>query len=42
MTPDVDLTTRPPGPHPFRDRLLALDYRLFESVAASPRAVWSC
>ncbi|MGW5479287.1 phosphatase PAP2 family protein [Streptomyces sp. NPDC004008] len=34
MTPDVDLTTRPPGPHPFRDRLLALDCRLFESVAA--------
>ncbi|MGI5135792.1 bifunctional phosphatase PAP2/diacylglycerol kinase family protein [Streptomyces sp. CA-106110] len=34
MTPDVDLTLRPPGPHPLRDRLLAADCRLFESVAA--------
>ncbi|MGV9564509.1 phosphatase PAP2 family protein [Streptomyces sp. NPDC003480] len=33
MTPDVDLTTRPPGPHPFRDRLLSLDCRVFEAVA---------
>ncbi|MEV6025401.1 phosphatase PAP2 family protein [Streptomyces sp. NPDC052036] len=34
MTPDVDLTTRLPGPHPFRDRFLALDCRLFQTVAA--------
>ncbi|WP_055493799.1 bifunctional phosphatase PAP2/diacylglycerol kinase family protein [Streptomyces sp. TP-A0356] len=34
MTPDVDLTRRLPGPHPLRDRLLALDCRLFEAVAA--------
>ncbi|MEU7970267.1 phosphatase PAP2 family protein [Streptomyces sp. NPDC049097] len=34
MTPDVDLTMRPPGPHPFRDRLLASDCRLFEAVAS--------
>ncbi|MGR6973772.1 phosphatase PAP2 family protein [Streptomyces cynarae] len=34
MSPDVDLTTQPPGPHPLRDRLLGLDCRLFESVAA--------
>ncbi|MCW7944111.1 phosphoesterase [Streptomyces hygroscopicus] len=34
MTPDVDLTGRLPGPHPLRDRLLALDCRLFEAVAA--------
>lgn len=34
MTPDVDLTLRPAGPHPFRDRLLSFDGRLFEAVAA--------
>ncbi|MEU6096347.1 phosphatase PAP2 family protein [Streptomyces sp. NPDC047079] len=34
MTPDVDLTTRPAGPHPLRDRFLAMDCRLFEAVAA--------
>ncbi|MDX6362120.1 MAG: hypothetical protein QOC85_1123 [Streptomyces sp.] len=34
MTPDVDLTVRPPGPHVLRDRLLAADCRLFEAVAA--------
>ncbi|MFJ7899497.1 bifunctional phosphatase PAP2/diacylglycerol kinase family protein [Streptomyces sp. NPDC096198] len=34
MSPDVDLTTPLPGPHPFRDRLLSLDSRLFEAVAA--------
>ncbi|MFF4347082.1 bifunctional phosphatase PAP2/diacylglycerol kinase family protein [Streptomyces sp. NPDC001530] len=34
MTPDVDLTVRPPGPHILRDRLLAADCRLFEAVAA--------
>jgi diacylglycerol kinase family enzyme/membrane-associated phospholipid phosphatase len=34
MTPDVDLTVRPPGLHPLRDRLLASDCRLFEAVAA--------
>ncbi|MFC3574254.1 bifunctional phosphatase PAP2/diacylglycerol kinase family protein [Streptomyces yaanensis] len=34
MSPDVDLTTPPPGPHPLRERLLAADCRLFEAVAA--------
>ncbi|GAA3830813.1 bifunctional phosphatase PAP2/diacylglycerol kinase family protein [Streptomyces phyllanthi] len=34
MTPDVDLTVRPPGRHPLRDRFLAADTRLFEAVAA--------
>jgi len=34
MTPDVDLTVRPPGHHILRDRLLAADLRLFEAVAA--------
>ncbi|GAA2444630.1 bifunctional phosphatase PAP2/diacylglycerol kinase family protein [Streptomyces glaucus] len=34
MSPDVDLTVPTPGPRPVRDRLLALDRRLFESVAA--------
>ena len=34
MTPDVDLTVRPPGPRVLRDRLLAADCRLFEAVAA--------
>ncbi|MFF1705964.1 bifunctional phosphatase PAP2/diacylglycerol kinase family protein [Streptomyces sp. NPDC058252] len=34
MTPDVDLTVRPPGPHALRDRFLAADSRLFEAVAA--------
>jgi undecaprenyl-diphosphatase len=33
MTADVDLTVLEPG-HALRDRLLALDYRLFEAVAA--------
>ncbi len=33
MTPDVDLTVRPPGHHVLRDRFLALDCRLFEAVA---------
>jgi undecaprenyl-diphosphatase len=34
MTPDVDLTVRPPGHHVLRDRFLATDSRLFEAVAA--------
>ncbi|WP_369250242.1 bifunctional phosphatase PAP2/diacylglycerol kinase family protein [Streptomyces sp. R41] len=34
MTPDVDLTVRPPGPHILRDWLLAADCRLFEAAAA--------
>lgn len=34
MTPDVDLTVRPPGHHILRDRLLAADCRVFEEVAA--------
>ncbi|MGW0970376.1 phosphatase PAP2 family protein [Streptomyces sp. NPDC002516] len=33
-TPDVDLTALVPGRHALRDRLLALDCRLFEAVAA--------
>ncbi|GAB2892734.1 bifunctional phosphatase PAP2/diacylglycerol kinase family protein [Streptomyces deserti] len=33
-TPDVDLTVPTPGHHPLRDRVLALDCRLFEAVAA--------
>lgn len=33
MTPDVDLTVRPPGHHVLRDRFLAADSRLFEAVA---------
>ncbi|MEV5439943.1 phosphatase PAP2 family protein [Streptomyces sp. NPDC052682] len=33
-TPDVDLAAPAPGPHPLRDRLLTLDRRLFEAVAA--------
>ncbi|MFI6370313.1 bifunctional phosphatase PAP2/diacylglycerol kinase family protein [Streptomyces sp. NPDC050546] len=32
-TPDLDLTTTKPGHHPLRDRVLALDRRLFESAA---------
>jgi undecaprenyl-diphosphatase len=34
MTPDVDLTALKPGHHVLRDRLLALDCRLFEAAAA--------
>ncbi|MPY48334.1 bifunctional phosphatase PAP2/diacylglycerol kinase family protein [Streptomyces acidicola] len=34
MSPDVDLTVRPPGHHILRDRFLAADTRLFEAVAA--------
>jgi undecaprenyl-diphosphatase len=34
MSPDVDLTAPRPGRHPLRDRLLALDCRLFEFAAA--------
>ncbi|BBC31679.1 Phosphoesterase [Streptomyces graminofaciens] len=33
MTPDVDLTVRPPGHHILRDKFLAADSRLFEAVA---------
>ncbi|MXM67946.1 phosphatase PAP2 family protein [Streptomyces sp. HUCO-GS316] len=33
MNPDVDLTVPTPGPHVLRDRLLALDSRLFEFAA---------
>ncbi|MEI5519179.1 phosphatase PAP2 family protein [Streptomyces brasiliscabiei] len=33
MTPDVDLTVRPPGHHILRDRFLAADSRLFNAVA---------
>ncbi|MFJ2900868.1 bifunctional phosphatase PAP2/diacylglycerol kinase family protein [Streptomyces sp. NPDC087212] len=33
MTPDVDLTLPFPGPHPLRDRLLALDSDLFAFAA---------
>ncbi|MGI5429749.1 bifunctional phosphatase PAP2/diacylglycerol kinase family protein [Streptomyces sp. CA-179760] len=33
MTPDLDLTTPKPGHHPLRDRVLALDRRLFEAAA---------
>ncbi|MDN0198408.1 bifunctional phosphatase PAP2/diacylglycerol kinase family protein [Streptomyces sp. S.PNR 29] len=33
MSPDVDLTVPKPGPHPLRDRLLALDRRVFEFAA---------
>lgn len=33
-TPDVDLTALVPGRHVVRDRLLAVDCRLFEAVAA--------
>ncbi|MET7703819.1 phosphatase PAP2 family protein [Streptomyces sp. NPDC005485] len=33
MSPDVDLTVRPPGHHILRDRFLAADCRLFEAVA---------
>ncbi|MGW2779918.1 phosphatase PAP2 family protein [Streptomyces populi] len=33
-TPDVDLTALVPGRHALRDRLLGLDLRLFEAVAA--------
>ncbi|MGC4983574.1 bifunctional phosphatase PAP2/diacylglycerol kinase family protein [Streptomyces sp. DT193] len=33
-TPDVDLTALVPGRHALRDRLLGLDCRLFEAVAA--------
>ncbi|MET8825159.1 phosphatase PAP2 family protein [Streptomyces sp. NPDC004610] len=33
MNPDVDLTAPRPGRHGLRDRLLALDYRLFEFAA---------
>ncbi|MFF3328109.1 bifunctional phosphatase PAP2/diacylglycerol kinase family protein [Streptomyces sp. NPDC002888] len=33
MSPDVDLTVPKPGPHPLRDRLLALDCRVFEFAA---------
>ncbi|OXY90166.1 bifunctional phosphatase PAP2/diacylglycerol kinase family protein [Streptomyces diastatochromogenes] len=33
MSPDVDLTVAKPGPHPLRNRLLALDSRLFEFAA---------
>ncbi|WP_405508159.1 bifunctional phosphatase PAP2/diacylglycerol kinase family protein [Streptomyces purpurascens] len=32
-TPDLDLTTTKPGHHPLRDRVLALDRRLFEAAA---------
>ncbi|MFC9685489.1 bifunctional phosphatase PAP2/diacylglycerol kinase family protein [Streptomyces sp. NPDC056948] len=32
-TPDLDLTTPKPGHHPLRDRVLALDRRLFEAAA---------
>jgi undecaprenyl-diphosphatase len=34
MSPDVDLTVPKPGLHPLRNRLLALDSRLFEFAAA--------
>jgi undecaprenyl-diphosphatase len=34
MSPDVDLTAPRPGRHPLRNRLLALDCRLFEFAAA--------
>ncbi len=34
LTPDVDLTLRPPGRHVLRDRLLSTDSGLFEAVAA--------
>jgi undecaprenyl-diphosphatase len=34
MSPDVDLTVRPPGRHLLRARLLGADRRLFEAVAA--------
>ncbi|GGZ69243.1 bifunctional phosphatase PAP2/diacylglycerol kinase family protein [Streptomyces bluensis] len=34
MSPDVDLTVRPPGHHILRDRFLTADTRLFEAVAA--------
>ncbi|MER7188470.1 phosphoesterase, partial [Streptomyces hyaluromycini] len=34
MSPDVDLTVPKPGRHALRDRLLALDCRLFETAAA--------
>jgi undecaprenyl-diphosphatase len=33
MSPDVDLTLPEPGPHLLRDKLLALDSRLFEFAA---------
>ncbi|MGW1535149.1 hypothetical protein ACWCQ4_23680, partial [Streptomyces aureus] len=33
-TPDVDLTALVPGRHALRDRLLGLDSRIFEAVAA--------
>ncbi|MFE2633006.1 hypothetical protein ACFXDP_34560, partial [Streptomyces sp. NPDC059374] len=33
MSPDVDLTVPLPGRHALRDRLLALDSRLFEFAA---------
>ncbi len=33
-TPDIDLTTGPPGPHPVRNRFLTADSRLFEAVAS--------
>ncbi|MGW0650197.1 phosphoesterase, partial [Streptomyces umbrinus] len=33
MTADLDLTVTAPG-HALRDRLLALDFRIFEAVAA--------
>src|SRR5437764_10124446 len=33
MSPDADLTVPKPGPHPVRNRLLALDCRLFEFAA---------
>ncbi|QFZ73457.1 phosphatase PAP2 family protein [Streptomyces fagopyri] len=33
-TPDIDLTTGPPGPHPLRSRFLTADSRLFEAVAS--------
>ncbi len=33
MSPDVDLTIPKPGHHVLRDRLLALDSRLFEFAA---------
>ncbi|MFF7308070.1 phosphatase PAP2 family protein [Streptomyces sp. NPDC008137] len=32
-TPDLDLTMTKPGQHPLRDRVLALDRRLFEGAA---------
>lgn len=34
MSPDVDLTVRPPGHHVLRNRFLTADSRLFEAVAA--------